>query len=186
MPCIVPFCMNPKPQLCISIWGPMHNSFLHKPWTVNPNHTSVFTVRDPTQNSFLHWGQEEEAAIGLLLLAMMMMVMVLSSFVALLLVASYHNNFGFLLHHYHVDYLAPVETFSSLLSFVITNTKSGTAGTSSLWCENLAGGHAFGFNRTEACVFLYMCFDASHLWVLFTWLANYVSSTKMQLNQEVS
>ncbi len=92
----------------------------------------MFTVRDPTQNSFLHWGQEEEAAIGLLLLAMMMMVMVLSSFVALLLVASYHNNFGFLLHHYHVDYLAPIETFSSLLSFVITNTKSGTAATSSL------------------------------------------------------
>jgi hypothetical protein len=70
------------------------------------------------------------------------------------------------------------------LPFVITNTKSGTAGTSSLWCENLAGGHAFGFNRTEACVFLCMCFDASHLWVLFTLLANYVSSTKMQLNQE--
>jgi heme/copper-type cytochrome/quinol oxidase subunit 2 len=93
----------------------------------------VFTVRDPTQNSFLDWGQEEEAAVGLLLLAMMMMmVMVLSSFVALLLVASYHNNFGFLSHHYHVGYLAPIETFSSLLPFVITNTKSGTAGTSSL------------------------------------------------------
>ncbi len=92
----------------------------------------MFTVRGPTQNSFLHWGQEEEAAIGLLLLAIMMMVMVLSSFVALLLVASYHNNFGFLSHHYHVDYLAPTETSSSLLSFVITNTKSGTGGTSSL------------------------------------------------------
>ncbi len=91
----------------------------------------MFTLRGPTQNSFLHWGQEE-AAIGLLLLAMMMMVMVLSSFVALLLVASYHNNFGFLSHHYLVDYLAPIETLSSLLSFVITSTKSGTAGTSSL------------------------------------------------------